>query len=161
VSFLLRRPALLALAIVLLSLGGGIAYALVTGRNSSGIEENRRDLASAGVYPGAERAGSGSTAAFPENGLPVPRGVVTTAAFRPPRGVKQIDVVDFYLARLRSRWTPELERSLGGPSGERSFRVTFSREGRCLVLLTAGMLVAEESERLFTLSAYPANDGGC
>lgn len=158
---LLSRPGFLALGIVLISLGGGIAYALLTGRNSSGIEENRRALAAAGVYPGAVGAGSGSTAAFPENGLPVPRGVVTTAAFRPPPDARQIEVVDFYVGRLRATWTPKLERSLAGPNGERSFRITFSRDDRCLVLLTAGMLVAQEDERLFTLSAYPSNDGNC
>lgn len=152
---------MLALGIVLLSLGGGIAYALVTGRSSSGIEDNRRDLAAAGAYPGAQRAGGGSTAAFPENGLPVPRGVVTTAAFRPPSGAKQIDVVNFYVSRLRPGWTPKLERSLIGPNGEKSFRVAFSRADRCLVLLTAGMLVSQQDERIFTLSAYQANNGGC
>jgi hypothetical protein len=157
----ISRPAVLAAAIVLLSLAGGIAYALVTGRSSSGIEENRRALAAAGVYPGAQRAGSGSTAAFPENGLPVPRGIVTTSAFRPPAGTKQIDVVDFYVTRLRPRWTPKLERSLAGPNSERSFRVTFSKDGRCLALLTAGMLVEQEDERVYTLSAYLANDGRC
>ena len=156
-----RRPGLIALAIVLVSLSAGIAYALLTGRNSSGIEENRRELAAAGVYPGAERVGSGSTAAFPENGLPVPRGVVTTAALRPPAGAKQIDIVDYYLARLRGRWTPKVERSLSGPSGERAFRVTFSRDERCLALLTAGMLVSQQDERVYTLSAYEANNGSC
>jgi hypothetical protein len=156
-----RRPGLIALGIVLLSLGAGIAYALLTGRSSSGIEQNRRELASAGAYPGAQRIGSGSTAAFPENGLPVPRGVVTTAAFRPPPGTKQIDVVDFYLARLRGRWAPKVERSLAGPSGERAFRLTFSRDDRCLALLTAGMLVSQEDERVYTLSAYGANDHSC
>ncbi|HYY32851.1 MAG TPA: hypothetical protein VE693_04615 [Gaiellaceae bacterium] len=156
-----RRPGLIALGIVLVSLGAGIVYAVVTGRNSSGIEENRRALAAAGAYPGAERVGSGSTAAFPENGLPVPRGVVTTAAYRPPVGAKQIDVVDFYVTRLRGRWTPNVERSLAGPSGERAFRVTFSRDERCLALLTAGMLVSQEDERVYTLSAYGANDHSC
>jgi hypothetical protein len=157
----LSRPAVLAAAIVLVSLAAGIAYALVTGRNSSGIEENRRALASAGVFPGALRIGSGSTAAFPENGLPVPRGIVTTAAFRPPPGTKQIDVVDFYVMRLSPRWTPKLERSLAGPEGERAFRVTFSKDDRCLALLTAGMLVSQGDERVYTLSAYPAADSGC
>jgi hypothetical protein len=156
-----QRPALIAAAIVLVSLAAGIAYALLTGRSSSGIEENRRVLAAVGVYPGAQRVGSGSTAAFPENGLPVPRGVVTTAAFRPPRDAKQIDVVDFYVAKLRGRWTPNVERSLAGPSGERSFRVTFSRDERCLALLTAGMLVSQLDERVYTLSAYEPNDRSC
>jgi hypothetical protein len=157
----ISKPVVLAASIVLISLAGGIAYALVTGRNSSGIEENRRAIAAAGVYPGAQRAGSGSTAAFPENGLPVPRGVVTTTAFRPPAGTKQIEVVDFYVTRLSPRWTPKLERSLAGPSGERAFRVTFTRGERCLALLTAGMLVAQEEERVYTLSAYPAGESGC
>ncbi|HEY3070224.1 MAG TPA: hypothetical protein VGJ34_07900 [Gaiellaceae bacterium] len=157
----LSRPAVLAAAIVLVSLAAGIAYAVVTGRNSSGIVDNRRDLAAAGVYPGAQRVGSGSTAAFPENGLPVPRGIVTTAAFRPPSGTKQIDVVDFYVTRLRQRWTPKLERSLAGPEDERAFRVTFSKGDRCLALLTAGMLVSQEDERVYTLSAYPGADSGC
>jgi hypothetical protein len=146
---------------VLASLIAGIVYARVTGLNSSGVEQNKRAIAAAGVYPGARRIGSGTSASFPENGLPVPRGVVTTVAYRPPPGTKQVEVADFYLARLRSEWTPKLERSLPGAGEERSFRVTFSRDDQCLVLATAGLLVPDESQRAYTLSAYPADGSSC
>ena len=160
----LNKPAVLAAAIVLISLGAGIVYAVVTGLNASGVEDNRRAIAAAGVYPGARRVGTGSTASFPENGLPVPQGVVTTVAYRPPLGTKQIDVVDFYLERLRGRWTPKVDRSLSdtvGSSQERSFRVTFTGGKECLVVLTAGMLVPTVSERVYTLSAYRAGGSKC
>jgi hypothetical protein len=160
----LNKPAVLAAAIVLSSLGAGIVYAVVTGLNSSGVETNTRAIAAAGVYPGAHRVGTGSMAAFPENGLPVPRGVVTTVAYRPPPGTKQIEVVDFYLGRLRGRWTPKVDRSLPdavGTSQERSFRVTFTRDTECLVVLTAGMLLPTVSERVYTLSAYKAGGSSC
>jgi hypothetical protein len=157
----LSRPAVLAAALVLTSLAAGIVYAIVTGRSSSGVEENRRAIATAGVYPGARRIASGSNPFFPENSLPVPRGVVTTVVYRPPLGTKQIEVVDRYLARLRGRWTARLERSLAGAGETRSFRVTFSRDDQCLVLATAGMLLADESQRAYTLSAYQVDGGGC
>lgn len=160
----LNKPAVLAAAIVLSSLGAGIVYAVVTGLNSSGVETNKRAIAAAGVYPGARRVGTGSIAAFPENGLPVPRGVVTTVAYRPPPGTKQVEVVDFYLERLRGRWTPKVDRSLPdtvGTSQERSFRLTFTGDKECLVVLTAGMLVPTVSERVYTLSAYKADGSSC
>jgi hypothetical protein len=122
----LNKPAVLAAAIVLIPLGAGIVYAVVTGLNASGVEDNRRAIAAAGVYPGARRVGTGSTASFPENGLPVPQGVVTV-----------------------------------GGSQERSFRVTFTGDKECLVVLTAGMLVPTVSERVYTLSAYRADGSRC
>jgi hypothetical protein len=160
----LTRPAVIAVAIVLVSLAAGIVYAVVTGLRSSGVQANERAIAGAGVYPGARRVGSGSAASFPENGLPVPRGVVTTVAYRPPQGARQIDIVDFYLARLRSGWTPRVERSLPGAAGGaelRSFRVTFTGKDECLVLLTAGMLVRAGQQRVYTLSAFRADEGSC
>jgi hypothetical protein len=157
----LQRPAVLAAAFVITSLVAGIVYAVVTGLNSSGVEDNKRALAAAGAYPGAQRIGSGSSAAFPENGLPIPRGVVSTVAYRPPPDTRQVQVADFYLAKLRPAWKPKLERSLAGAEGQRSFRITFSRDDQCLVLATAGLLIAEESQRAYTLSAYPADGGAC
>jgi hypothetical protein len=157
----LSRPAVLAAAIVAVAFAGGIVYALLTGRNSSGIEDNQRAIAAAGVYPGARRLGSVSNASFPENGLPVPRGVVTTVAYRPAPGATQIEIVDFYLSRLHEGWTPRVETSPGTSGTTRSYRVTFSAPDECLVLGTAGLTAVEESERAYTLSAYAANDGRC
>jgi hypothetical protein len=155
------RPAVFAAAIVALAFAGGVVYALVTGRNSSGIENNKRAIAAAGVYPGAQKLGSLSTAGFPENGLPVPRGLVTTVAYRPPAATTQIEVVDFYLSRLRERWAPRLETSLATAGETRSYRVTFSRADECLLLATAGLAAVEESERAYTVSAYAADGGRC
>jgi hypothetical protein len=157
----LRKPSILAATVVLVSLVAGVVYAVVTGLNSSGVQENKAALAAAGVYPGSVKLGTGSSASFPENGLPVPRGVVSTVAYRPPTGTRQIEIANFYLAGLRPDWTPKLERSLPEATGERSLRVTFSKDDECLVLLTAGLLVADESQRAYTLSAYPADGGNC
>lgn len=158
---LLAKRWLLALVIVLVPLAAGIVYAVLTGRNSAGLEENKQALASAGAFPGAHEVGRGSTGLFPENALPVPRGLVTTVAYEPPPGTTQDEVVSFYVARLREGWSPEVERSLLGTTGERSFRVTFRKDVRCLVLLTAGLLVAPGEERVYTLSAYEANSDTC
>ena len=155
----LGKRGLVALVVVLVPLAAGIVYAVVTGRNSSGVEENRHALASAGVYPGAHEVGTGSSAVFPQNALPVPRGVVTSIAYEPPARATQAEVVDFYLTRLRDRWSAKVERSLTGSTDERGFRVTFRGDERCLVLLTAGMLVPPGEQRVYTLSAYP--EGGC
>jgi hypothetical protein len=157
----LTKRGAIAFAVVLVPLAAGILYAALTGRNSAGIEANTEALAAAGAYPGARETGRGSTASFPDDALPVPRGVVTTVAYAPPAGTRQAEVVDFYLSRLRDRWTPKVERSLAGSTGEQSFRITFTGDDRCLVLFTAGMLVREEDERIYTLSAYPADDGDC
>jgi hypothetical protein len=158
---LLARRSVVALVVVLVPLAAGIVYAVLTGRSSSGLEENKRALATAGAYPGAHEVGRGSMAMFPENALPVPRGLVTTVAYEPPAGTTQAEVVDFYLTRLRDRWMPKVERSLLGTTGERSFRVTFTEDERCLVLLTAGLLVRAGEQRVFTLSAYEANGEDC
>lgn len=154
----LGKRGLIAFAVVLVPLAAGILYAVLTGRSSSGVEANRRVLSSAGPYPGAHEVGSGSTAVFPQNALPVPRGLVTTVAYEPPPGTTQVQVVDFYLSRLRGRWTPKVDRSLVGSTGERSFRVTFAGNDRCLVLFTAGMLVGAGEQRIYTLSVYPGDD---
>jgi hypothetical protein len=158
VSRRLGKRGLIALVVVLVPLAAGVVYAVFTGRSSSGVEANRRVLASAGAYPGAHEVGSGSAAVFPQNALPVPRGLVTTVAYEPPAGTTQTQVVDFYLSRLSERWTPTVDRSLVGSNGERSFRVTFVGDDRCLVLFTAGMLVGAGEERVYTLSAYPPGD---
>jgi hypothetical protein len=158
---LLRRRGVVALVVVLVPLIAGVVYAVLTGRNSSGLEENKRALATAGAYPGAREVGRGSTSMFPENALPVPRGLVTTVAYEPPAGTTQVEVVDFYLARLRDRWTPTVERSLLGTTGEQSFRATFREDERCLVLLTAGLLVVPGEQRVYTLSAYEPNGDAC
>lgn len=153
----LGKRGLVALGVVLVPLAAGILYAASTGRNSSGIEANRRALASAGAYPGAREVGRVTASAIPDDSLPVPRRLVTAVAYAPPPGTTQLEVVDFYLERLRGAWTPQVERPDAG-NGERAFRLTFSRDGRCLELRTTTMLESLGEQRVYTLSAYPGDD---
>ena len=71
--------------------------------------------------------------------------------------------MNWYVERLRPEWTARVERSLAGAAGttdERSFRVTLSRDDRCLVLGTAGMVAGLEHP-VYTLSAYEREGEGC
>jgi hypothetical protein len=159
----LRRPAVLIPLIALLLFGGGVAYAVLSGLDTSAVDDNEQTLDAAGVYPGAHEVGRNSETFSGEEAVPLPKGVVTTVAFAPPRSTTQLDVVDYYVGRLRSSWEPRLERSLAGAAGtsnERSYRVTFTRDQRCLVLGTAGM-VAGLAEPVYTLSAYDREDKTC
>ena len=95
--------------------------------------------------------------------MPVPKGVVTTVAYAPPKATDQLEVVNYYVSRLRPEWSPEVERSLAGAAGtttQRSYRVTFSREDQCLILGTAGM-VADLPQPVYTLSAYEREGDSC
>ena len=92
-----------------------------------------------------------------------PELIVTTAAFAPPEGIEQLEIVNYFLSRLRPDWSPEVERSLAGAAGtttERSYRVTFSRADHCLILGTAGM-VADLAQPVYTLSAYGREGASC
>lgn len=159
----LLRPAVLIPLAAILLFAGGIVYAVTTGLDPSAVDENEQILAAAGVYPGAEEVGRNSETFSGEASIPVPKGVVTTAAYAPPAGTTQNEVVNRYVERLRPEWTARIERSLAGAAGttdERSFRVTFSRDHRCLVLGTAGMVAGLERP-VYTLSAYERESDAC
>ena len=160
----LLRPAIVIPAVALLLLAAGVVYAVTTGLDSGAVDENEQVLAEAGIYPGSKEVGRNSeTFSGEEAALPVPKGVVTTAAFAPPDGTDQIEVVNFYVNRLRPDWSARVERSLAGAAGttsQRSYRVTLSRSDQCLVLGTAGM-VADLAEPVFTLSAYGREGESC
>jgi hypothetical protein len=88
---------------------------------------------------------------------------VTTIAYAPPASAQQVEIVNYYVGKLRSTWTSRIERSLAGAAGtttERSYRVTFSQDGRCLVLGTAGM-AADLAQPVYTLSAYGRQGSNC
>lgn len=159
----LLRPAVLIPLAAILLFAGGIVYAVTTGLDPSAVDENEQTLAAAGVYPGAEEVGRNSETFSGEASIPLPKGVVTTAAYAPPAGTTQNEVVNRYVERLRPEWTARIERSLAGAAGttdERSFRVTFSRDDRCLVLGTAGMVAGLERP-VYTLSAYEREGDAC
>jgi hypothetical protein len=147
----------------ILLFAGGIVYAVTTGLDSSAVDENEQSLATAGVYPGSDEVGRNSETFSGEESIPLPKGVVTTVGYAPPAGTNQNQVVNWYVERLRPEWTARVERSLAGAAGttdERSFRVTLSRDDRCLVLGTAGMVAGLE-QPVYTLSAYEREGEGC
>jgi hypothetical protein len=150
--------------VAVLLFAGGIVYACTNGLDSGAVDENEQVLADAGVYPGSEEVGRNSeTFAGEEAALPVPKGVVTTVAYAPPDGTDQVEIVDYYVNRLRPDWAAKVERSLAGAAGtttERSYRVTFSRADQCLILGTAGM-VADLAQPVYTLSAYGREGDSC
>ena len=160
----LLPPAIVIPAVAIVLFAAGIVYAVTTGLDSGAVDENEQILADVGVYPGSKEVGRNSeTFAGAEAALPVPKGVVTTAAFAPPEGIEQLAIVNYFLGRLRPDWSPEVERSLAGAAGtttERSYRVTFSRADQCLILGTAGM-VADLAQPVYTLSAYGREGDSC
>jgi hypothetical protein len=159
----LARPAVLLPAAVILLFAGGIVYALTTGLDASAVDDNESVLAEVGAFPGSREVGRQSETFSGAESLPVPKGVVTTIAYAPPPGAEQNAVVNHYVQRLRPAWTARVERSLAGAAGtteERSYRVTFSRDDRCLVLGTAGM-TAGLDRPVYTLSAYKRSGDSC
>ena len=160
----LLRPAIVIPAIALLLFAGGVLYAALRGLDSGAVDENEQVLADAGVYPGSKEIGRNSeTFAGAEAAVPVPKGVVTTVAYALSKATDQLEVVNYYVSRLRPEWSPEIERSLAGAAGtttQRSYRVTFSREDQCLILGTAGM-VADLAQPVYTLSAYGREGDSC
>jgi len=159
----LLRPAVLIPLAALLLFGGGVLYAVLSGLDTSAVEENTTVLVQAGAYPGSHRVGQNSETFSGAESVPLPKGIVTTVAYAPPSGVDQLQIVNYYIGRLRPRWTPSLERSLAGAAGttnERSYRVTFSRADECLVLGTAGM-TADLAQPVYTLSAYGREGDNC
>jgi hypothetical protein len=144
------RPAVVIPAVAVLLFAAGIVYAFTTGLDSGAVDENEQMLAEE-TFAGAEAA------------LPVPKGVVTTAAYAPPEGTDQLEIVNYYLGRLRPGWSAEVERSLAGAAGtttQRSYRLTFSRADQCLIVGTAGM-VADLAQPVYTLSAYGRDGDSC
>jgi hypothetical protein len=158
------RPAIVIPAIALLLFAGGVVYAITTGLDTNAVDDNEQVLADAGVYPGAKEVGRNSeTFAGAESALPVPKGVVTTVAYAPPEGADQVEIVNYYVSRLRPEWSAKVEQSLAGAAGttsQRSYRVTFSENDRCLILGTAGM-VADLAQPVYTLSAYTREGDSC
>jgi hypothetical protein len=157
------RPAIVIPLVAILLFAGGVVYAVTTGLDSSAVDENERTLAAAGAYPGSSEVGRNSETFSGAESIPLPKGVVTTIAYAPPPGTDQLEIVNYYIGRLRSTWSPHLERSLAGAAGttsERSYRVTFSKGGDCLVLGTAGM-AADLAKPVYTLSAYEREGDSC
>jgi hypothetical protein len=158
------RPAVVIPAVAVLLFAAGIVYAFTTGLDSGAVDENEQMLAEVGVYPSSNELGRNSeTFAGAEAALPVPKGVVTTAAYAPPEGTDQLEIVNYYLGRLRPGWSAEVERSLAGAAGtttQRSYRLTFSRADQCLIVGTAGM-VADLAQPVYTLSAYGRDGDSC
>jgi hypothetical protein len=159
----LLRPAVVIPLVAVLLFAGGVVYALTTGLDSSAVDENERVLAAAGRFPGSVEVGRNSETFSGAESVPIPKGVVTSVAYAPPTGTDQLEIVNYYVSRLRPSWGVRLEHSLAGAAGttsERSYRVTFSHPDECLVLGTAGMAAALEKP-VYTLSAYGREDDAC
>jgi hypothetical protein len=160
----LLRPAIVIPAVAVLLFAGGVVYAVTNGLDSGAVDENEQVLAEIGVFPSSYEVGRNSeTFAGAEAAVPVPKGVVTTVAYAPPHGTGQVEIVDYYVNRLRPDWAARIERSLAGAAGtttERSYRVTFSRAEQCVILGTAGM-VADLAQPVYTLSAYGREGESC
>jgi hypothetical protein len=159
----LLRPAVVIPLVAVLLFAGGVVYALTTGLDTSAVRENETVLAGAGRFPGSQEVGRNSETFSGAESVPLPKGIVTTVAYAPPAETDQLEIVNFYLGRLRSSWAPHVERSLAGAAGttsERSYRVTFSQGDRCLVLGTAGM-AADLAKPVYTLSAYGRAGDSC
>ena len=157
------RPAIVIPAVAILLFAGGVLYAALRGLDTSAVRDNERALAAAGSFPGSQRVGSNSETFSGAESVPLPKGIVTTIAYAPPDGTQQIEIVNYYVGKLRSTWTPHIERSLAGAAGtttERSYRVTFSQADRCLILGTAGM-AADLAQPVYTLSAYERQGSSC
>jgi hypothetical protein len=159
----LLRPAVLIPLVAVLLFAAGVVYAMTRGLDSGAVDENEQVLADAGAYPGSKEVGRNSETFSGAESIPLPKGVVTTVAYGPPEGTDQLEIVNYFVSRLRANWTPRVERSLAGAAGttsERSYRVTFSRGGDCLILGTAGM-VADLAQPVYTLSAYGREGDAC
>jgi hypothetical protein len=153
----LLRPTIVLPALVLLSLGAGIAYAAWTQLDSGRAEANERVLASLPVYPGAEEIDR-ITRTSADSALPVPDRVVTSVLYAPPASATQATVVDFYVTELDPEWDTRTETvPVGadetGATRSTAFRVDFSRGDDCVTLLTFGMAPGHLGERTFALSA--------
>ena len=109
---LLRRPAVLIPAAVLLSLGAGLGYAVWEQLDTSALETNERLLDELPPYPGAREIDRRTQTFSGEDGVPLPEGIVTTALFAPPKDTGQEKIVDFYVSRLTG-WEPRTT-ALGG-----------------------------------------------
>ena len=159
----LLRPAIVIPLVAVLLFAAGVVYAVTTGLDSGAVNENEQVLTAASAYPGSREVGRNSETFSGAESIPLPKGVVTTVAYTPPEGNDQLEIVNYYVERLRPTWSPRVERSLAGAAGttnERSYRVTFSRGGDCLILGTAGM-VADLAEPVYTLSAYGREGDSC
>lgn len=148
----LARPAVALPAIVAFSLVAGIGYAAYERINTSAVEANADLLDSVPTYPGARESDRRSDTSS-AGGLPIPEGVVTTVLYVPPRSATQEEVLDFFVTHL-SGWQARTTTVRG------AYRVEFSRDDDCVMLMTYGMAPGQAGQRTFALAAL-ANEGGC
>ena len=160
----LLRPAIVIPAVALLLFAAGIVYAVTTGLDSGAVDENEQVLADVGRLPGLEGGRPKQRDVRRRGGrLAGAEGRRHDGRLRAAEGTDQLEIVNYFLSRLRPDWSPEVERSLAGAAGtttERSYRVTFSRADQCLILGTAGM-VADLAQPVYTLSAYGREGDSC
>lgn len=150
---LLKRPAILIPAAVLLSLAAGLGYAAWEQLDTSALETNERLLDELPPYPGAREIDRRTQTFSGEDGLPLPEGLVTTALFAPPSDTGQDEIVDFYVSRLTG-WEPRTS-ALGG-----AFQVEFERGDDCLLLMTNGMAPEGAGDPSFAVAAT-SEEGAC
>ena len=100
----LLRPAVVIPLVAVLLFAGGVVYALTTGLDSSAVDENERVLAAAGRFPGSVEVGRNSETFSGAESVPIPKGVVTSVAYAPPTGTDQLEIVNYYVSRLRPTW---------------------------------------------------------
>lgn len=150
---LLRRPAFVIPAAVLLSLTAGLGYAAWEQLDTSALETNERLLEELPPYPGARELDRRSQTFSGEDGLPLPEGLVTTVLFAPPSDAGQEEIVDFYVSRLTG-W--EARTTAVG----RAFQVEFERGDDCLLLMTNGMAPEGTEDPTFAVAAT-SEEGAC
>ena len=148
-----KRPAVLLPAAVLLSLAAGLGYAAWEQLDTSAVETNERLLDELPPYPGAREIDRRTQTFSGEDGLPLPKGLVTTALFAPPGDAGQDEIVDFYVSRLTG-WEPRTT-ARGG-----AFQVEFERGDDCLLLMTNGMAVEGAEDPTFAVAAT-SEEGAC
>jgi hypothetical protein len=161
----LLRPAVLIPALVVLSLGAGIAYAAWTQLDSGRRDANMEILDATPVYPGAREIQRVTQTSTGDDALPVPDEIVTSALFAPPDSATQADVVAFYVERLQPEWKPRTRVVPASDAQEdgttpTSFRVDFTRDDDCLSLLTYGMAPGHAGDATYALSVQ-SGDGPC
>jgi hypothetical protein len=110
------------------------------------------------TFPGARESDRRSDTSS-AGGLPLPAGVVTTVLYLPPADATQEQVVDFYVTRLAA-WAAHTTTVPAEGTLRRAYRVEFTRDDDCLMLMTYGMAPGTTGTRTFALAAL-ADEGGC
>lgn len=147
----LARPAFLIPLAVALSLAAGIGYAVWERLDTSALEANERLLDELPPLPGARELDKRSQTFSGESRLPLPQGLMTTVLFAPPEDASQAEVVDFYVSRLDG-WDARTT-AVGS-----AFRVEFTRDDDCLLLMTNGMAPEAGRDRTFAVAATSEED---